>query len=317
MSIRVTVLTFIVLGLSIYAWRNWFRALCGAIVLMAFLEHPDMPRHIFGIRRIQSLESAAAAMWSEAGLVGAAPTGVARDMPQNFAGLSSLYVFVIVWAFLRMFRSIRPAFMRAVRRQSSWNILLTLSSFSFPAFSSMMVAARGRMSSGRWGQFSCMYLLLVLAGRPLHGSSPRLFWRGISRRAAKVINNSVGYNRVDMSMMLAGASWAVIAFSGYASKTEVSLAPWGAAGFILLAQAMTGGRTGYVTWGVLGLVLCVIKWRKLLPLIPLAVVVIVLAPARSQAKNAGRLWWPRRATYVEQTNSIRNYLGKNVTCGPM
>ena len=49
MSIRITVLSFLVLGLSIYAWRNWFRALCGAVVIMAFTEHHDMPRHIFGI----------------------------------------------------------------------------------------------------------------------------------------------------------------------------------------------------------------------------------------------------------------------------
>jgi len=38
-------------GLSVYAWRrDWFVALCGSIVLVAFLEHRDMPRHIFGIQ---------------------------------------------------------------------------------------------------------------------------------------------------------------------------------------------------------------------------------------------------------------------------
>lgn len=51
MSIRVTILTLLVLYLSGRAWsRNWFFALCGMIILMAFLEHKDMPRAIGGIK---------------------------------------------------------------------------------------------------------------------------------------------------------------------------------------------------------------------------------------------------------------------------
>jgi len=49
MSIRVTVLYLLVAGLSIYAWKDWHRTLCGLIVMMAIIHHEDMPRMMFGI----------------------------------------------------------------------------------------------------------------------------------------------------------------------------------------------------------------------------------------------------------------------------
>lgn len=42
MSIRITLLTLLVIGLAVYAWRDWYVSLCGLILLMAVMEHPDM-----------------------------------------------------------------------------------------------------------------------------------------------------------------------------------------------------------------------------------------------------------------------------------
>ncbi len=47
---RVYALYLVVFGLSIYAYRDWFKSLCGLIVLMAVIEHPDMPKSILGIQ---------------------------------------------------------------------------------------------------------------------------------------------------------------------------------------------------------------------------------------------------------------------------
>jgi hypothetical protein len=35
MSIRITALYIVVTGLSIHAWKDWFKSLCGLILLMA------------------------------------------------------------------------------------------------------------------------------------------------------------------------------------------------------------------------------------------------------------------------------------------
>ena len=47
--IRYTLLTTAILFLAAYAWRDWYKVLCALIVMMAFVEHPDMPKEMFGI----------------------------------------------------------------------------------------------------------------------------------------------------------------------------------------------------------------------------------------------------------------------------
>jgi hypothetical protein len=43
MSIRITALYLALAGLSIYAWKDWFKSLCGLILLMAVFENRNMP----------------------------------------------------------------------------------------------------------------------------------------------------------------------------------------------------------------------------------------------------------------------------------
>ena len=50
MSIRITALYIFVTFLCIYAWKDWFKSLCGLILLMAVIEHPDMPKTVLGIQ---------------------------------------------------------------------------------------------------------------------------------------------------------------------------------------------------------------------------------------------------------------------------
>ena len=50
MSIRVTALLLVVAFLAVYAFRDWFKSLCGLILIMAVIEHPDMPKSIMGIQ---------------------------------------------------------------------------------------------------------------------------------------------------------------------------------------------------------------------------------------------------------------------------
>ena len=50
MSIRITALYIFVAGLCVYAWKDWFKSLCGLILLMAVIHHEDMPTNMFGIQ---------------------------------------------------------------------------------------------------------------------------------------------------------------------------------------------------------------------------------------------------------------------------
>jgi O-antigen ligase len=90
------------------------------------------------------------------------------------------------------------------------------------------------------------------------------------------VQDSVGYNRVTLSMMLGGASWAILALLALAGTKKQRWMVFAAAGVVAYGQALTGGRSGYVSWGAVGLMLCIVRWRKLLPLVPIVVLAICL-----------------------------------------
>src|SRR4029077_8341888 len=79
------------------------------------------------------------------------------------------------------------------------------------------------------------------------------------------------------SMMLSGASWAMIAVIPLATRRWQQLALVAAFCVTSYGQALTGGRMGYVTWGIVGLILCAVRWRKGLLLAPVVVIGIALA----------------------------------------
>jgi O-antigen ligase len=100
----------------------------------------------------------------------------------------------------------------------------------------------------------------------------------LGARSQKIIMNEIGYHRVNLSMMLAGASWAVFAFRPMLKKRGfLVFIIIMAALSLVYAQALTAGRAGYVTWGIVGLILCIIRWRKYLLFAPILVIAITLA----------------------------------------
>jgi O-antigen ligase len=98
----------------------------------------------------------------------------------------------------------------------------------------------------------------------------------LTARSLKILSKEVGYHRVNMSMMLAGGAWAIFAAHALAKRWLVRMAILFTALGTTFAQALTGGRMGYVTWLALAVMLCTLKWRRYLLLAPVAVLGIVL-----------------------------------------
>jgi O-antigen ligase len=84
----------------------------------------------------------------------------------------------------------------------------------------------------------------------------------------------IGYSACDISAMLAGASWGILAALPLLRKKTHWFIGLGAVGTVAFGQALTGGRAGYVAWGATGLVMCLIKWRKYLILVPLVAILL-------------------------------------------
>jgi hypothetical protein len=94
---------------------------------------------------------------------------------------------------------------------------------------------------------------------------------------------SIGYSSCDMSTILAGASWGILAALPLIRRKKYWFVVLLAAGVVAFGQALTGGRAGYVAWGATGLMLCMIKWRKQLILAPIIVMLLpVVFPAAAE-----------------------------------
>jgi O-antigen ligase len=273
--IRLTALWLFVLALSVYAWRDWYRALCGLILLMAVFQHPDMPKSLFGIPGLNPwnlLFLVVLLAW----LLGRHLEGLRWDMPAHVNAMLVVYLLVVVVSFRRMLAD-ADSILEPHTVASLWTEhLINALKWVIPGLLLFDGArSRDRFMLG----LGCTLALYVLIGiQVIRWMPPSTVVSGaeLGDRALKILVNEVGYHRVNLSMMLGGASWALFAAHVLPQRRFARLGLLFLFLAMLYAQALTGGRTGYATWFVVGLVLCSLRWRRYLLLVPVAVAAVLL-----------------------------------------
>ena len=103
--IRLTLLIMFCVFLCIYAWRDWFKALCGLIVMMAVVEHPDMPKTIMGIQGLNPWNICLFVVVL-AWLAQRRKEGLKWDMPRGTTFLLWTCLIIIVVNFIRLLLSL-------------------------------------------------------------------------------------------------------------------------------------------------------------------------------------------------------------------
>jgi len=285
--IRTTLLWLFIAYLGVIAWGNWYKALCGLILLMAVVEHPDMPKSLFGIQGLNPwnilLLLVLLAWFSHR-----AHEKLRWDMPGRVNLLLIFYFGLIMVSFFRMMSNTDPLLAFAALRGAELPTteylisehLINCFKWVIPG----LLLFDGCRSRERllWGvgTFLLVYVLLavqVIKWMPLSGIQSGGY---LTERSLKILLNEIGYHRVNLSMMLAGAFWAILAVRPLAGRLISSKLILLAAGIVLLGQALTGGRTGYGTWAMVGILLGMIRWKKLLLLVPIiAILTVVFVPA--------------------------------------
>ena len=99
--IRQLLLAAFVSGLAVYAFRDWYKSLCGLILLMAVIEHPDMPKSIMGVQGLNPwnlLLMIVVVAW----FLQRQNEGLTWDMPRKLTILLVLYFSVVLTSFGRM-----------------------------------------------------------------------------------------------------------------------------------------------------------------------------------------------------------------------
>ncbi len=264
-----------VLFFCVNAWRGkWFFSLCGTVVFMAVMQHPDMPKSMYGIQGFN--------LWNLmmlcvllAWLALRSNEGHAWDMPKFISRMALLYLGVMLWSFIRLWID-QGRVPGATPGSLVSEYIINCYKWLFPGLI-FYDACRTRKRI-QWALFSILFFYFLLAVQVIKWVPIQYAAAGdeLSKRASKVLENDMGYNRVNLSMMLSGACWAVLATLQVVSRRFQKLAVAVTAGTIALGQALTGGRTGYVTWALVGFILSMLRWRKRLLLIPVVVLLIAL-----------------------------------------
>ncbi len=275
MSIRVSALYLLVAFLSIYAYRDWFKSLCGLILLMAVIQHPDMPRNIMGIQGLNPWNILFANVllgW----LISRGREGLVWDMPRSINVLLVLYLVVLLVAFCRMFID-RTHIEYRTSEYLIGEYLVNTIKWVVPGlllFDGCRSRRRLVMALTSVLAVYFLFALLVIRWMP---PSAALSVDSLEHRSYKIIQNEIGYSRVNMSRMLAGGSWAMLAMLPLTRRRWQKVAAIALFLVLAYAQALTGGRMGYVTWGMIGLILCALRWRKSLPLVLLVPILVAFA----------------------------------------
>jgi O-antigen ligase len=273
MSIRVTVLYLLIAGLSVYAWKDWFKSLCGLIVLMALIEHEDMPRLLFGIPGLN--------MWNFlfgvillAWAASRRREGLSFDMPRHIVLLLGLYLGVIVIGVVRAILDRGHLEGYPVGALVAEELINTVK-WLVPA---ILLFDGCRTRSRVVIALICLLAMhLLITGQVIKRIPPEAALGGGGEDIQGVRLRQcdrIGYSSCDMSTLLAGASWGMLASLPLVRNRKYKFFIWAAAGLVAFGQALTGGRAGYAAWGATGLVLCTLKWRKYLLLAPVLVVVL-------------------------------------------
>jgi len=273
--IRLSLIYMFCFGLAVYAWKDWYKSLCGLILLMAVLEHPDMPKNLFGVQGmnpwniifVNILLSWAGSRRGE---------GLSWDMPRHITILLLLYLSVVLVGFSRMMsdQGIRET-IPAVELVSEY--LINTLKWVVPG----LLLFDGCRSRSRFllalGSLLAVYFLIGVQVIRWIPPGAAISGEELSARSLKLLVNEVGYHRVNLSMMLAGASWAVLATVPIAGQGMYRILTVAAFLSLVYAQALTAGRMGYVTWALVGIALAFIRWKKYLVLIPLVILAILWA----------------------------------------
>jgi hypothetical protein len=99
--IRTSLLALYVTAAALYASKDWFKSLCALILLLAVIEHPDMPKSILGIQGLNPWNLLL--MFVVAGWLRARKReGLEWDLPRGISVWLFLYLGVVLVGWVRM-----------------------------------------------------------------------------------------------------------------------------------------------------------------------------------------------------------------------
>ncbi|MCP5179538.1 MAG: O-antigen ligase family protein [Pseudomonadales bacterium] len=293
--IRTTALWLFIAGVGMLSFRDWFRATLGLVALIAVVEHPDFPKSLAGIQGLNPwnvLLAVCVISW----LVNRRKEGIRWDFPGNLAFLLLIYVGFMMTAFIRASNDL-GAVIQFSMLMGNDDVPTFAGLFSEHVINCLkwMIPAI-MIYDGCRSERRLLETVVVIVGVYFLLAVQIIKWMpfsaisegDMSERALKILSNEVGFHRVNLSMMMSGAAWAAMYAAGIFQQRYMRLGFYFMAFAITLAMTLTGGRTGYVTWVIMGLGYAWLRNPKMLLFLPfVAMIAIPMVPGLSDRLFAG------------------------------
>ncbi len=280
--IRTTLLWMLIAFLAVYSWRDWYKALCGLILLMAVVEHPDFPKSVMGVQGLNPwniLLLVIVLAWAAT----RGREGLKWDMPKNVRNLLIVYFLIIGISFLRLVFDMGPLYEEArIFNTPEPSVLEYVSEHIINSMKWVvpgLLLFDGCRSEQRFrlGVYCVLAVYVLLAIQVIRWMPLSALASGsdLGDRALKILVNEIGYHRVNMSMLLAGASWAIFCARGLPESRFLFNMAIFFAGVVFFGMALTGGRMGFATWVAIAMFFGFFKWKKVIVLAPIAMALII------------------------------------------
>ena len=281
MSIRLGILYLVIIVALVYAWRDWFVALCVLIALAAVTEHIDMPRKMFGIPGATPwnfLLVGTVVPW----LIQRRAQGLRWDAPRPLLAAFMAYVVVIVISGIRGTidaSSIDPNNVSRIAyspRGFAIEHLLDPFKLMLPG---IMIYDGARTRKRTLGALCAIALVgLLYAFMVSRRMDPRYLLEGTAHLRARLkLNRDIGLHANDLATIIGASCWGILASIGIYRQRWARVLAYGAAALTGYGMVMCFSRAGYIAWVGVGLILAALRWRKLFLILPVAIAALLVA----------------------------------------
>ncbi len=288
---RIYLMYVYLIALAIYAWRNWLTSTLGLILLTCVMQRKDMPSQVAGIPGMNPWNMLFVAVLL-AWLVQRRGCGLSWDLPRFVQIPLMLYVAVITITVLRAaadFNAFPPGF-----DKSSNGVLLyvfedLLNPLKLILPGLILYDSCRTRRQLRWAMLAVVglslgYALLVVKAMPLSVLVSEANFMQHRHR----IDRDTGLMAIDMSMVLASGCWGTVALLKTWRQWWIRGMLLAASVAMLLGMGLCHSRGGYITFAALGLLFAILRWRWLLALLPVGVVIVFsLFPSIAVRMGAG------------------------------
>lgn len=304
-NLLIVVVIVGVAGLSIYAWKDWFWSLCGLILLTAVVQNPSFPESIASIPGLNLWNILFANMFL-AWLVNRRRQGFSWDMPTSTSVFLILMLGVILVGWTRlMLDANKPddlpmskIIMDRLINMIKWPLIF------FPLFDGCRTRYRINVA------LACLVLLFVLFAVQIAMSigPSALFEPGVMDDDRLDMPKKIGVTANGGGKIMSGVPWAILALMPLLKKRTYKFILLGPCIASMYALALAGSRSGYIACVATLVLLCLLRWRRYLLLLPLAVLILPIAVPGATA----RMLWGIGEIDVSGEKTTDKY---NVTAG--